>query len=226
MHAFKRWTRHAAFAALAVTALAACENGRFKSNPAFDYGLDLAGLGREEIAAPVVAAPSVGAPLIVGYNAVRVAIPSVGNRGQSRYFVAPDGVEIATNNGMVTRVIGLGLDLQGMFLATDSPYLGNLVAAARRGATAERVADYYRKGEILHDTYRCALSYAPGAGKKGIVIERCRRFFGSSGFQNTYWTEDDRIVCSIQWFHPDADMLQFFETAEQAQSLDLRQQGC
>jgi len=214
-----------ALAAIAIAALAACENGRFRSNPLLDFGLQAVGLGRGAAEAPVEQ-PSVGPPLIVGYNDIRVGIPGTGARGESLYYVASDGVEIAMNSGNVTRVIGLGLDLQGMYLAPDSPYLGNLVAAARERTVAERVADYYVKGRIVHDTYRCGLSYAPGAGNRGVVTEQCRRFFGTSGFQNTYWVENDRIVCSLQWFHPDADMLQFFETAEQAKTLDLRRQGC
>jgi len=225
----RRWiprgTHRVAIAALALAALAACENGRFRSNVLLDFGLKAVGLGQGTAEAPVER-PSIGPPLIVGYNDIRVGIPGVGKRGDSPYYIASDGVEIALNNGMVTRVIGLGLDLQGMYLAPDGPYLNDLVAAAREKAIGERVADYYVKGRIVHDTYRCALSYAPAEGNKGVVTEQCRRFFGTSGFRNTYWTENDRIVCSIQWFHPDADMLQFFDTAEQARTLDLRRQGC
>jgi len=220
-----RGTHRAAIAALALAALAACENGRFMSNPILDFGLERVGLGRGAAKAPVEV-PSVGPPLIVGYNDIRVALPGVGERGPSRYYVASDGVEVGMNDGLVTRVIGLGLDLQGMYFAPDSPYLGNLVAAVRAQTVDERVADYYVKGRIVHDTYRCALSYAPGEGDKGVITEECRRFFGTSGFRNTYWTEGDRVVCSLQWFHPEADMLQFFETEQQAVSLDLRKQGC
>lgn len=226
MPSTRRWMRHTALAALALTALAACENGKFRSTPLIDYGRDLVGLGKDKAPPPPEATTTIGPPLFVGFGTTRVALPGVGERGQSRYYVAADGAEIAMNNGILTRAIGLGLDLQGMYLAPDSPYLGNLAAAARAEETTERVADYYRQGRIVHDTYRCALSYTPRDGNRGKITELCRRFFGNSGFRNTYWTEGDRIVCSIQWFHPDAERLQFFETAEQAQSLDLRRQDC
>jgi len=192
-----------------------------------DVVLDVVGLGGEQQAAvEQEAAASVGPPLIIGYQKTRVAIPGTGPRGRSQYYVAPDGVEIAMNNGFVTRVIGLGVNLEGMFLPADSPYMANFVQSAREEAVSDRVADYYRKGRILNDTFRCALTYVPRESDKGIVNEQCRRFFGGPGFRNTYWTEGDRVVCSLQWFHPDADHLQFFETAEQATSLDLNQQGC
>lgn len=213
-----------AFALLA--GLSACTNGKFNGGPVVDAGLDLFGYGKTAEPAPEEAAPSIGPPLIVGYRTTRVAIPSVGARGQSRYFVAPDGVEIAMNQGFVTRVVGLGVNLEGMFLPAESPYLNDFVDSARKGEVTDRTADYYRKGRILHDHFRCALTYVPREGTKGIVNEQCRRFFGGPGFRNTYWTDGGSIVCSLQWFHPDADPLQFFQTAQQAQSLDLTKQGC
>ncbi len=213
--------------ALAALALAACTDGRFEGGPAVDYALDLAGLGgADEAVAAEPVTTSIGPPLLVGYRAVRVALPSTGTRGQARYFVAPDGVEIGMNDGHLTRAIGLGVALQGMYLPDDSPHLTGFVQGARDGAVTDRVADYFVDGTILHDAYRCKLSYIPREGEKGIVAERCRRLFGGPGFDNTYWTEGDRIVCSLQWFHPEADKLQFFETAEQAQTLDLNSEGC
>ena len=210
---------------VAAMAVAGCSNGKFVSNPVVDYALKTVGYGEQEAPTPQTQV-SIGQPLLVGYGAIRVAIPSVGRRGQSRYFVAPDGVEIATNEGFVTRVIGLGIDLQGMYLPVDSPYLGDFVGAARESAVTQRVAEYYRKGRITRDSYRCDLSFEERDGRKGIVNERCRRVFGDSGFLNRYWVDDGRIVCSTQWFNPDGDVLQFFETAEQATSLDLRTQDC
>lgn len=221
----RRYAARSTLAALCLAALTACSDGRFSGGPALDFGLDLVGLGPKD-PPPAPAQPSIGAPLIVGYQTVRVAIPNTGISGQSKLYVAPDGVEIAMNNGHVTRVIGLGIDLEGMFLPADSPYSGNFVQAAKAGAVTERVADYYRKGDILHDSYRCALNFTPREGNKGIVTERCRRFFGGPGFENTYWTTGDTITCSLQWFHPDGDKLQFFQTAQQAQALDLNREGC
>ncbi len=209
-----------------VAGLAACTNGKFQGGAALDFGLELVGLGKDKAPAAEPVTTSIGPPLFVGYNAIRVAIPSTGTRGQSRYFVAPDGAEIAMQNGFVTRVIGLGIDLEGMFLPADGPYKATFVQAARDGTVTERVADYYRKGRIVHDSFRCALTYIPREEGKGIVSEQCRRIFGGPGFRNTYWTEGDRVVCSLQWFHPDADFLQFFETPQQAQTLDLNEQGC
>jgi len=206
--------------------LSACVNGEFVSNPAIDLGLEVVGLGKkdEPVAVPP---PTSGAPLIVGYETTRVALPNTGPRGQSQYYVAPDGVEIAMNGSFVTRAIGLGFDLQGMYLPKDSPYTSGFVQAARENVVTDRVADYYRNGHILNDSFRCALTYVPRENGKGIVNEQCRRLFGGLGFRNTYWTEGDRVVCSLQWFHPDSTgQLQFFETAEQAQAIDLRQQGC
>ncbi len=207
-----------------VAALAACTNGKFNSNPIFDYGLRKVGLAKEP--APPEAKPSIGPPLIVGYKDIRVAIPGVGNRGKSAYFVAPDGVEIAMNNGFVTRVIGLGIDLEGMYLPVESPYIVGFVQGARERAVTDRVAEYYRKGRISRDSYKCALSYEESGEGKGLIKERCRRYFGDTGFENVYWVEGDRIICSKQWFHPKGDFLQFFETAAQATTLDLRKQGC
>jgi hypothetical protein len=211
--------------ALVVAALGACSNGKFKSNPAFDAALEYVGLGKEAPPTPE-AKPSVGPPLFVGYNAIRVGIPGVGLRGQSRYYVAPDGVEIAMNNGFLTRVIGLGIDLDGMFLPADGPHLNDFVGAAREGTVTQRVAEYFRKGRIIRDSYRCDLSFDSGDVSKGVINERCSRFFGDSGYTNRYWVEENRVICSLQWFHPDGGMLQFFDTPQQAQSLDLRKQGC
>ena len=214
-------------AVIALAGLTACSNGEFNSNPVFDYGLDLMGLGEEDEAPAPQPTTSIGPPLYVGYKTIRVAIASTGSSGQSRTFVAPDGVEIAMNNGHVTQVIGLGLNLEGMYLPAESPYVTNFVQAARDETVTERTADYYVQRKIVHDTFRCALTYVPREGTKGIVNEQCRRFFGGPGFRNTYWTDEDRIVCSLQWFHPQAEQpLQFFETPEQAQTLDLNEQGC
>lgn len=222
-----RRASRAGIAFLLLAALAACTNGRLAGGPVLDYGLGLVGLGETPApAAPAQAIESDGPPLLVGYRSVRVGLPSSGMRGQSRYYVAPDGVEIAMNNGFVTRAIGLGVDLKGMYLPVESPYLNDFVQGARDGAVTDRVADYYAKGDILHDSYRCALAYVPREGDKGIVTERCRRLVGGAGFRNTYWTEGNRVVCSLQWFHPQADPLQFFETAQQAQTLDLTEEGC
>jgi len=211
--------------ALLLAVMAGCTDGRLASSPILDYGMELVGLGPDD-APPAEAAPSIGPPLFVGYNTIRVALPNTENRGQSRNYVAPDGVEIAMNNGHVTRVIGLGLDLEGMYLPSEGPYVTGFVQAAREGAVTDRVADYFSKRQMIHDTFRCSLNYVPREGDKGIVNEQCRRFFGGPGFRNTYWTEGDRIVCSLQWFHPKADKLQFFETPAQAQRLDLTKEGC
>ncbi len=215
-----------AFAGVVVIAgLAACSNGKFNSNPALDLGLDYFGLGKKPAPLPEPE-PSIGPPLLVGYNAIRVGIPGVGPRGQSLYYVAPDGVEIAMNNGFLTRVIGLGINLDGMYLPVESPYFNDFIGSARERVVTQRVAEYFRKGRITRDSYRCALSFDEGEGSKGVINEKCSRFFGDSGFTNRYWVEGDRIVCSTQWFHPDGDSLQFFETVEQATTLDLRRQGC
>ena len=211
--------------AVAMAGLAACSNGKFNSNPVLDFGLNYVGLGKKPAPTPEPK-PSIGPPLIVGYSTIRVGIPGVGPRGQSLYYVAPDGVEIATNKGFLTRVIGLGIDLEGMYLPADGPHLNDFIGSARERVVTQRVAEYFRKGRITRDSYRCALSFDEKDGGKGLIKEKCSRFFGDSGFTNRYWVEGDRIVCSTQWFHPDGDVLQFFETAEQAQSLDLRKQGC
>jgi len=211
--------------ALVVAGLTACSNGEFDSNPVIDLGLDYLGYGEKPAPLPDPK-PSIGPPLLVGYQAVRVAIPGVGKRGQSQYYVAPDGVEIAMNNGFVTRVFGLGVNLEGMYLPVDGPYLNDFVGAARERAVTQRVAEYYRKGRITRDSYRCDLSFDGGETDKGLIKERCSRFFGDSGFTNRYWVEGGRVICSIQWFHPDGGRLQFFDTAAQAQTLDLRKQGC
>ncbi len=219
--------RPAGYLALAflLVALPGCTDGRFVNNPVLDYGRDLVGLGSEEQPLPE-AAPSIGPPLFIGYNAIRVALPHTENRGQSKYYVAPDGVEVAMSSGQVVRVIGIGVDLEGMYLPNESPYRGNFVQAARKNAETERFVDYFRKRKIIHDNYRCALTYVPREGDKGIITEQCNRILSGPGFQNTYWTEGDRVVCSLQWFHPDANKLQFFETPEQAQRLDLNEEGC
>ncbi len=211
--------------AFVIAGLAACTNGQFNSNPVFDYGLKLAGLGKKPEAAEV--APSVGPPLIVGYKEIRVAIPGVGPRGRSDYFVAPDGVEIAMNGIFPVRVIGLGLDLEGMYLPADSPYVGDFVAAARANASSQRVFEYWRKGRISRESLRCDLSLQTLANGKNIINERCKKFFDDLGFSNRYWLdENDEIICSRQWFHPDADVLQFFKTSQQALSIDLRKDDC
>jgi len=213
-------------AVVLLVGLTACTNGRFNGGPILDTSLDLLGIGKKVAQEPREEATTVGPPLIVGYKTARVALPNTRTKGKSRYFAAEDGVEIATNGGFVTRVVGLGLNLEGMFLPAESPYLNDFVGSARKGSVTDRIANYYRKGYILDDSFRCSLTYVPREGTKGIVNEQCRRSFGGPGFRNTYWTDGDRIVCSLQWFHPDADHLQLFETAAQAQTLDLNQQGC
>ncbi len=211
--------------AFAIAGLAACTNGKFDSNPVFDYGLEYVGLGKK--AAPVEETASVGPPLIVGYQAIRVAIPGVGPRGQSNYFIAPDGVEIAMNGLFAVRVIGLGLDLEGMYLPADSPYTGDFVAAARANESSQRVVEFWKKGRISRESLRCDLSFETRTDGKNIINERCKKYFDDFSFNNRYWLDEkDEIICSSQWFHPDADVLQFFKTPQQALAIDLRTQDC
>lgn len=212
---------------LLVAVLAGCANGKFQSNVLLDAALSRVGLGGK--AAAAAAAPAgepKGPPLIAGYKEIRVAVPFDSDRGLSKFYVSPDGVSIAMLNGFVTRVVGIGVDLQGAFLDANGIYLGDFVAAARAGGEGERIAEYWEKGRIRRDNYRCTLAIAALEGGKEVIDETCKRYFGEDSFTNRYWVENDSIVCSRQWFHPKGDVMQFFTTAEQAVSIDLRTGNC
>lgn len=217
-----------AVCAVLLAGAAACSNGKLVSNPLIDSALGRVGLnigGAAPATAPAEIV-SIGPPLIVGYEAVRVALPLTSESGKSKLYLSPDGVEIATYNGFATRVTGIGVDLQGAFLDGEGIYAGDFVAAARAGGEGERIAEYWEKGRIRRDIYRCTMKLGTIESGREVIDETCKRVFGDYSFGNRYWLEGDQIICSRQWFHPQADFLQFFTSAEQATTIDLRSGNC
>ena len=216
-------------AALCLTVLAGCSNGKFTYATAFRDAAEVLGYGDDEAAEPFVppTPDEPGPPLIVGFEDIRVALPYAGMSGRSKTYVSPDGVDIAMNQGFVTRATGLGVDLQGMYLTGDSPWLDGLWKAAFEGRSAERTAEYWKEERLERDKFRCTLSGTPREGGGLLVDETCKRYFEDFSFTNRYWLDANaQIECSRQWIHPRLAPLQFFRTEAQATSLDLTEEGC
>ena len=165
---------------------------------------------------------------IVGYKTIRVAIPINSELGPTKTYIAPDGAEISVANGMATRVIGLGLDMEGMYLTPDSMYLNNFVSRAKAGEEGERVIEFRTEGRLFRERFFCRFETKTRAGKTDLMSETCVRASQYPGtFTNKFWIDgDNKVTCSLQWFHPKAQMLQFFSTEQQALSLDLTKQDC
>jgi len=216
-----------------LSVLSSCSNGKFIYGKALGDISSLTGVttGLEEVDPTLnevaVTAAAKGPPLIVGFNAIRVAIPLAGASGESLTYAAPDGVVIAMNKGFVTRTSGLGTDLNGAYLPANSPLFAGLGKAAAENAQIDRIFEYWEKSRVKHDSFRCSLKAKPRENGGSIIDETCKRFFKDEGFTNRYWTKaDDTIECSRQWIHPKLAPLQFFETEQQALSLDLTESGC
>lgn len=215
--------------ALTLTAalLAGCSNGKFDYATSLNDLRSIAGLGVPSQKAAAIPAPSEpGPPLLVGFENIRVAIPYAGPSGPSKTYVAEDGVTIAMNSGFVTRATGIGFDMNASYLPQDSGWLTDFAGAAKAGASADRIVEYWKQGRIERDQFHCTLSAEPRPGGGLVVDESCKRYFEPSGFDNRYWLDTGgQIECSRQWIHPRLSPLQFFRTRQQAQ-LDLTKQGC
>lgn len=220
--------------ALAATlALAACSNGEFIYGKALGDLSQVTGIttGYEESDAVTteIAAKPAGeeAPLIVGFQAIRVAIPFVGTSGDSKTYVSPDGVVLAMNQDFVARATGIGVDLNGMYLPADSPWLSGLPEAAAAGARTDRVLEYWELGRLVRAKYDCGLDARPRAGGGLVIDETCKRYFEPDAFVNRYWTRaDGSVECSRQAISQRLPPLQFFATEQQAVTLDLMTQAC
>ena len=218
---------------VSLTAVIGCSNGKFIYGKALGDISSLTGVttGLEEtdptLNEVAVTARAEGPPLIVGFNEIRVAIPLAGRSGESLTYVAPDGVVIAMNKGFVTRTSGLGTDLNGSYLPFDSPLFNGLGKAANDNAQINRVFEYWEESRAKRDSFSCSLNIKPRETGGSVIDETCKRYFEDEGFVNRYWIKaDDTIECSRQWIHPKLAPLQFFETEQQALSLDLTKSGC
>jgi len=215
-------------------ALSACSNGKFTFGTALGDISRVTGVktGLEEeselsVEPAALTATAEGAPLIVGFKTIRVAIPLAGQSGPSKTYASPDGVVIAMNNGFVTRATGLGIDLRGSYLPENSPWFNGLKNAAQNGELSDRVIEYWEQGRTKRDKFQCALTEVPQEGSGSIVDETCKRYFEQFRFTNRYWlAADGSIECSRQWIHPKLAPLQFFRTEQQATTLDLTNNGC
>ncbi len=227
------WRKTALASTICLLALAACSNGKFTYGKALGDVSKLTGFttGYEEIdpafsEGTVTKAPE-GPPLIVGFEAIRVAIPLAEKSGVSKTYASPDGVVIAMNSGFVTRATGLGIDMNGSYLRADSPWFNGLDKAATEGLSADRVIEYWENSRLKRDKYRCGLKVTPREGGGSLIDETCKRYFDPEGFVNRYWIKaDSTIECSRQWIHPKLSPLQFFSTEQQALTLDLTKNGC
>lgn len=213
----------------ALLALAACSNGEFAYSSGWEDFKTITGYGTPdaEQAAEQQASQASGAPLIVGFEAIRVALPYAGDSDGSKTYSSRDGVTIAMNSGIVTRATGLGIDMNGTYMSVDNPFLGNLVKAAQSGNSSDKVVEYWEQRRLKRDTFRCKFSIQPRKDGGSVIDEACKRYFEPTGFVNRYWIDaEDRIECSRQWIHPSLSPLQFFSTVQQALELDLTKNGC
>ncbi|GEM_PF-1798335 len=223
-----------AIAAICLVALSACSNGKFTFGNALGDFSRVTGVktgleeeGESTVAPAALTAAAEGPPLIVGFKAIRVAIPLAGQSGPSKTYASPDGVVIAMNDGFVTRATGLGIDLRGSYLAANSSWFDGLKDAAEKGHTTDRVIEYWESGRTKRDKFRCSLESSPRESEGAIIDEICKRYFEDFAFTNRYWlAADGSIECSRQWIHPKLDPLQFFRTEQQATSFDLVKNGC
>jgi len=221
--------------AICLLGMSACSNGKFTFGNALGDISRVTGVktgleedeGRPTTVPVALTEAAEGPPLIVGFKTIRVAIPLAGRSGPSKTYVAPDGVVIAMNNGFVTRVTGLGIDLRGSYLPAGSAWFNGLNSAAQNGDTTDRAFEYWEKGRTKRDSFRCSLSAVPREGAGFMIDETCKRYLENFEFKNRYWlAADGSIECSRQWVHPQLDPLQFFRTEQQATTLDLVENGC
>ena len=204
--------------AISLMTLTACSNGKFTYGKAFGDLSTITGVktGLEVYNASAsqgtAAAPApTGPPLIVGFEEIRVALPYAGDSGDSKTYVSPDGVTLAMTSGFVTRATGLGIDMNGTYLPSDSPWFKGLKQAANENASTDRVVEYWEKGRIKRDKFRCTLVSSARDGGGSIIDETCKRFFEPETFVNRYWiAADNTVECSRQWLHPKLAPLQFF----------------
>jgi len=221
-------------AVFCIMGLSSCSNGKFTFSDALGDFSRVTGVktGLETNAETTVAPAALtgvaeGPPLIVGFKAIRVAIPLAGQSGPSQTYASPDGVVIAMNSGFVTRATGLGIDLRGSYLPVGSPWFKRLDSAAQNGDTTDRVIEYWEKGRTKRDKFQCSLKELPRNSGGAVVDEACKRYFDDYEFNNRYWlAADGSIECSRQWIHPKLDPLQFFRTEQQATTLNLVEGGC
>jgi len=219
---------------LCLIGVSACSNGKFTFGDALGDVSRVTGVktgleteAESSVAPASLTAAAEGPPLIVGFKAIRVAIPLAGKSGPSKTYASPDGVVIAMNNGFVARATGLGIDLRGSYLPANSPWLTGLKDAAENDKTTERVIEYWEQGRTKRDKFQCTLVDSPRQSGGTIVDETCKRYFEDFKFENRYWlAADGSIECSRQWIHPKLDPLQFFGTEQQATTLDLTKNGC
>lgn len=221
-------------AVICLLGLSACSNGKFAFGDALGDVSRITGVktGLEaetesSVAPAALTEAAEGPPLIVGFKAIRVAIPLVGKSGVSKTYASPDGVVIAMNEGFIGRATGLGIDLRGSYLPADSPWFTGLKDAAEKNRTTERVIEYWEQQRTKRDKFQCTLAQSPRESGGTIIDETCKRYFEAFEFKNRYWlAADGSIECSRQWIHPKLDPLQFFRTEQQATTLDLTQNGC
>lgn len=219
-----------ALAALSTATLIGCSNGEFLYGKALGDLSTIAGVDtrfspKEEPKAATELPP--GPPLIVGFEAIRVALPYAGESGASKTYTSPDGVDMAMTGTFVTRATGLGIDMQANYLPADSAWFSGLSDAAKAGATSDRVVEYWEKNRMKRDKYSCALSETPRPNGGSVIDETCKRYFEPVSFTNRYWlTADNAVECSRQWINPKLSPLQFFSTEQQALTLDLTEGGC
>ena len=221
-------------AATCLLGLTGCSNGKFAFSDALGDISRVTGVEtgfetetESSVAPASLTAAAEGPPLIVGFKAIRVAIPLVGESGPSKTYASPDGVVIAMNEGFVGRVTGLGIDMRGSYLSADSPWFSGLKDAAENNETTDRVIEYWDQQRTKRDKFQCTLAQSPRESGGTIVDETCKHYFEAFEFKNRYWlAKDDSIECSRQWIHPKLDPLQFFGTEQQATTLDLTKNGC
>jgi len=214
--------------------LSACSNGKFSFGDTLGDVSRVTGVKtgfeaetESNVAPASLTSAAEGPPLIVGFKAIRVAIPLAGKSGSSKIYASPDGVVIAMHKSFVARATGLGIDMQGSYLPANSPWFTGLKDAAENDLTTERVIEYWEQGRTKRDKFQCSLTDSPRQNGGTIVDESCKRFFEDFEFKNRYWlAADGSIECSRQWIHPKLDPLQFFRTEQQATTLDLLEGGC
>ena len=199
-------------AALALTALTACNNGSADEQGGGIFGA-LSQTARQAIAtrnAPEEAATPAKSPAEAAAEALRVnpapliqvgfeslgrtqIMAMTGQNGAMRTYMTASEEALIMRGGMLVGTRGLGHDLSVAEPGTES------LIRAQASGSGTRVMRYF-SGDGLERPLQFACTTAPGP-KPGVTVEACEGH--GTSFQNSYIAQGGQILVSRQWIGPD-----------------------
>ena len=159
--------------------------------PAEDYGVT----AEEMRAAPAL---WIG----VDYLDAKLAMPRTHVSGGADVFLSADGVELVRRGPVLTRFVGVGVDLDGVFVGEADPAFTGYGPAAASGETYTRRYHYRDAQKRIVAQVLCS---AAGADP---VIETCQTLNAELRIENRYWLDAGGAVARAEhWTGPGAPVL-------------------